>query len=359
MLTDALASEVLRVDLGVFLPLFREVVEGEDCRNRAHWDAGAAIDALNGVDIKHLFRLVFVGVLLGMNAIHRAGVNTSAIFGSNAGLGNYVGHKINVSYGSWRLNRIGNSSRNGACEYTVSSGPRRCILKSAMNDFSQAVEASGFAIVPNVLAEIEIAGLVTAVSNPALSRSRAGIRHALGVPAIASVAQIGNMIGLARAIVGPEATPFRATLFDKSPVSNWLVVWHQDTALPFLERVDKIGWGPWSIKDGVNYAHAPATALEQVVALRVHLDESGLENGPLRVLPATHKRGVLTDNEIERVAEKTQAVDCLVGKGGVLAMRPLIVHASSKSSSERPRKVLHIEYASSRFLDDGLELARV
>ena len=31
--------------------------------------------------------------------------------------------------------------------------------------------------------------------------------------------------------VGP-AQPFRATLFDKSASANWLVVWHQDTALP-------------------------------------------------------------------------------------------------------------------------------
>ena len=151
--------------------------------------------------------------------------------------------------------------------------------------------------------------------------------------------------------------PFRATLFDKSPVSNWLVIWHQDTALPFRERRDKSGWGPWSVKDGVNYAHAPARALERTIALRVHLDDSAVDNGPLRVLPGTHKLGVLTDDEIQMKAEQTPAIDCLVWRGGVLAMRPLIVHASSKSSSELPRRVLHVEYATSRFMDDGMELA--
>ena len=68
--------------------------------------------------------------------------------------------------------------------------------------------------------------------------------------------------------------PFRATLFDKSPKSNWLVVWHQDTALTICERIDAAGWGPWSTKAGVLYAHAPAAALERVVALRVCLDDS-------------------------------------------------------------------------------------
>ena len=77
----------------------------------------------------------------------------------------------------------------------------------------------------------------------------------------------------------------RATLFDKSPDSNWLVVWHQDTALPLVERKDLPGWGPWSTKEGVLYAHAPSQALSQVLALRVHLDDSTSVNGPLRCSP--------------------------------------------------------------------------
>jgi len=71
-------------------------------------------------------------------------------------------------------------------------------------------------------------------------------------------------------------------------------------------------------------------ALEQVLALRVHLDESSDRNGPLRVLPGTHLMGVLTDDAIEQLASQIAALDCVVTAGGVVAMRPLIVHASSK-----------------------------
>ena len=78
-------------------------------------------------------------------------------------------------------------------------------------------------------------------------------------------------MGIARETLGGEAFPFRATLFDKSPIANWLVVWHQDTALPLQERREAPGWGPWSVKDGVIYAHAPESALSQVLALRLHL----------------------------------------------------------------------------------------
>jgi ectoine hydroxylase-related dioxygenase (phytanoyl-CoA dioxygenase family) len=145
-------------------------------------------------------------------------------------------------------------------------------------------------------------------------------------------------------------------LFDKSPTSNWLVVWHQDTALPLRVRSHVPGWGPWSLKAGILYAHAPATALEQIVALRVHLDDSLAENGPLRVLPGTHSQGVLSDAAIEDLVFTTDPYECTVARGGVVSMRPLLVHASSKSLIPSPRRVLHIEYAAAFRLGSQLEL---
>jgi hypothetical protein len=163
-------------------------------------------------------------------------------------------------------------------------------------------------------------------------------------------------MAMAQEILGRAALPFRATLFDKSPTSNWLVVWHQDTALPLCERREVPGWGPWSIKEGVNYAHAPASALEQVLALRLHLDDSIAENGPLRVLPGTHSLGVLSDEALRDLSTQIEAIDCTVPRGGILAMRPLVVHSSSKSQSNVPRRVLHMEYAASLVFDQGLTL---
>ena len=118
------------------------------------------------------------------------------------------------------------------------------------------------------------------------------------------------------------------------------------------------GWGPWSVKEDVICAHAPASALEQVLAIRVHLDDSNEENGSLRILPRSHRAGVLTDDAIHDLASKTTAVDCHVPSGGILLMRPLTVHASSKIKSKNVRRrVLHIEYAANLSLSEGLELA--
>jgi ectoine hydroxylase-related dioxygenase (phytanoyl-CoA dioxygenase family) len=221
----------------------------------------------------------------------------------------------------------------------------------------RAVDEHGFAVVTGVFSASEAIALLVSLADLTQRNHRAGVRHLLHHPAIKTIAHDRRVLGMVRAILGGTALPFRATLFDKSPDSNWLIAWHQDTALPLRERRDTPGWGPWSVKEGVTYAHAPAQALEQVLALRIHLDGSTQENGPLRVLPGTHQMGVLTDDQVAYQAKERSSVECLVAKGGVLVMRPLIVHASSKSTSDTPRRVLHIEYAARPNIDGMLTLA--
>jgi ectoine hydroxylase-related dioxygenase (phytanoyl-CoA dioxygenase family) len=105
----------------------------------------------------------------------------------------------------------------------------------------------------------------------------------------------------------------------------------------------------------VNYAHAPGWALARVIALRVHLDASTADNGPLRVIPNSHVDGVLSDEAVlKRVsASEVGAVECPTPRGGVVMMRPLTIHSSSKVLNSDPRRVLHIEYADSRTLVRG------
>ncbi len=210
------------------------------------------------------------------------------------------------------------------------------------------IEATGFS-------NQECDACIAALSNA--RRSRAGARHLMKNPAVAQLAADPRLLVMVQAILGEMAVAFRATLFEKTSKANWLVAWHQDTALPMESAFDAPGWGPWSQKEGVLYAHAPAWALSRVVALRVHLDASTSENGPLRVVPSSHKAGVLSDENVLDYVRTHRHVECTVPKGGVLAMRPLIIHASSKAHILRPRRVLHIEYADSLVLDEGILLA--
>jgi ectoine hydroxylase-related dioxygenase (phytanoyl-CoA dioxygenase family) len=215
----------------------------------------------------------------------------------------------------------------------------------------------GYSITEGCLTNHECDKIVEALSSDGVLRSRAGARHLMINPVAATLARSARLVELSQEWLGNIAIPFRATLFEKTPTTNWLITWHQDTALPLTRRFEAQGWGPWSRKECVTYAHAPACALSRVVALRVHLDGSNEDNGPLRVMPGSHKSGVLTDAAVLEWVSTHQEVTCLTQRGGVIAMRPLLIHSSSKTRSVEPRRVLHIEYADSLDLGCACELA--
>src|SRR5438270_8739454 len=96
---------------------------------------------------------------------------------------------------------------------------------------------------------------------------------------------------------------------------------------------------------------------KRVVTLRVHLDHCASGNGPLRVIPGSHNKGVLTETQIGAITNTQASAECVVPAGGVLLMKPLIIHASSKSKSKIPRRILHIEYAPEAAIGTGIQLA--
>jgi ectoine hydroxylase-related dioxygenase (phytanoyl-CoA dioxygenase family) len=190
-------------------------------------------------------------------------------------------------------------------------------------------------------------------------RSRAGARHLMTHPMIAEVAECPTFIDIAASWLGGNAVPFRATLFDKSAQQNWLIPWHQDTALPLVRKTVQEGWGSWSEKEGVIYAHAPTWALRRIVALRLQLDDSNSDNGPLRVIPGSHEQGVLADPDVQQYASNHSSVDCLTDRGGLIIMRPLLIHSSPKAATLARRRVLHIEYCDTLDFGNDVRLAVV
>jgi ectoine hydroxylase-related dioxygenase (phytanoyl-CoA dioxygenase family) len=194
----------------------------------------------------------------------------------------------------------------------------------------------GYEIERAVLSHKECDALIAALSEA--RRSRAGVRHLMRNPAVAEVAADPRLLAVAKAALGVEAIPYRATLFEKAGKANWLVPWHRDTALPLEASFDAPGWGPWSEKEGILYAHAPAWALSKVIALRVHLDASTTKNGPLRVVPGSHHARIEIGQASWPVGGDTE---CVVPKGGVLAMRPLIIHAFQSSKLKPAPRASH------------------
>jgi len=145
-------------------------------------------------------------------------------------------------------------------------------------------------------------------------------------------------------LLGREAFAVKVLWFDKTPDSNWGVGWHQDQVIAVRRRVETPGFGPWSTKNGTPHVRPPAAVLERMLTLRLSLDPCGPDNGPLRVVPGSHLDGLLAE---EVVRDRVVApVDCCLEAGDAIAMRPLLLHASSKAAKPSRRRVLHVEFAS-------------
>lgn len=148
-------------------------------------------------------------------------------------------------------------------------------------------------------------------------------------------------------LVPPSMVAVQCTLFEKSADKNWLVGLHQDISIPVRERIEHPELNGWSKKDDGWFVQPPVAVLEQLVAVRLHLDECGIEDGPLRVVPGSHTNGKLSNESALVMRDQMGELVCTVPLGGVLIMRPLLLHASSKSSGEGRRRVLHFVFGPS------------
>jgi ectoine hydroxylase-related dioxygenase (phytanoyl-CoA dioxygenase family) len=210
------------------------------------------------------------------------------------------------------------------------------------------IDSEGFAIAERVFLPEEITRL-----REALCRFRGSpqdctcLRHVLHHPALREIASDPRLLALAEEILEARSSPITATLYQKTSSRSWVAPWHQDTVLPPPERSRHGGWGGRP-DDRARAPRSPEKTLGGVLALRLHLEDSTEDNGPLRVLPSTHLHGILDDVTIHRLAGSLSPVRCVVPAGGVVVMRPLLVHASSRVRGAMPRHVLHIEYTRAR-----------
>ncbi len=179
------------------------------------------------------------------------------------------------------------------------------------------------------------------------------------VPRVFSLARSSEILSLAQNILGTRAFPVRGLFFDKTLETNWNLPWHQDLTIAVLSRREAPGFGPWTRKAGIPHAHAPADLLARMVTIRLQLDDSGPGDGPLRVLPESHREGRLSGPALAEWAGRAGAiaVDCNVNAGGAVLMRPLLLHSSATRVSAGHRRVIHLEYAAED-LPGGLEWYR-
>lgn len=239
------------------------------------------------------------------------------------------------------------------------------IKSNFLKDFTE----QGFATVPDLANDTEIEALLAALEEAqeetqgethretGARRNQSGVyamRNLLEIKAVHDWAKSEKVHCVLAPILGDTFFPVRGILFDKTPGANWKVGWHQDLSIAVQQRIEVAGFGPWSEKAGLLHVQPPCTVLEQMLTIRLHLDECGEANGPLRVVPGSHHDGKLATDAIIEKRHSNGQVICTCPSGGALLMRPLLLHASSPATSPAHRRVVHIEFAAHE-LPGGLQ----
>lgn len=198
-------------------------------------------------------------------------------------------------------------------------------------------QEDGFTILPDVISPAGCDELIAAIADR--DQDRAGSRGLLGNKTVYRTAGVLRLQLLGLGLLGEQHRPVQCSLFAKGEGVSWSVTPHQDLSVPVANRVDVPEWGGWSRKEDVWFAQPPAAFLEHLVAVRLQLDANASETGPLEVVPGSHAMGRLASGAVSKYAERR--IRCVVPRGGVLVMRPLLIHSSAKPLSSSPRRVLH------------------
>lgn len=179
------------------------------------------------------------------------------------------------------------------------------------------------------------------------------------VPGLEPLLSVKGSVGqVAAGALGSDSFPVRAILFDKTPGLNWSLAWHQDRTIVVKKRHDVAGFGPWTIKQGLQHVAPPITVLESMVTIRVHLDPVSPDNAPLKIAPGSHRFGRIEESRISEVVNKCGTATCLADRGDVWLYSTPILHSSEAARVPARRRVLQIDYAACK-LPGGLEWAGI
>lgn len=222
----------------------------------------------------------------------------------------------------------------------------------------EKISSDGFAIIDTVFTDEEIDGLLQAISKVDTSRQTVrktsdlfAIRQFLKeVPQATELIFNETLNTLIAEIFGDEFFIVKSIYFDKPESSNWFVAYHQDLTISVDKKLNIEGFGPWTTKQNQYAVQPPLDILQDNFTIRIHLDNTNEDNGALKVIPTSHLKGIYRPETIDWTVETENT--CSVDKGGVMFMKPLLLHSSSRTTNNNKRRVIHIEFSRSQLPDN-------
>jgi len=214
------------------------------------------------------------------------------------------------------------------------------------------IKKDGFTVIENVFSKNEVQQLVTLIENEDHSKDTFrrssdlfAIRQVIKeVPALYAIIFNDNLKDIIFKLFGTDYFIVKSIYFDKPETSNWYVSYHQDLTISVCEKIDSEGFSNWTVKHNQYAVQPPLEILENIVTIRIHLDDTDAENGALNIIPGSHNKGIYRPETIDWTME--QEKNCPVPEGGIMIMKPLLLHSSKRTSNNKRRRVIHIEFSS-------------
>ena len=203
----------------------------------------------------------------------------------------------------------------------------------------------GFLMRPNYLNQHQLEEAQALCALLPSRPKRAGLTRLIDrAPGLAPWMERSGLYRVAQEVLGETARLRRSIFFDKTPEANWKAPWHQDFSIAVKARVETEGFSDWTIKEGVPHVLPPREFLDCSLTLRVHLDPCPEDNGALRVLPGSHNQGPYSTQALYQITRSAESFVCGFPAGGLLLMRPLLLHSSASAAQPTRRRVLHLEF---------------
>lgn len=232
--------------------------------------------------------------------------------------------------------------------------------KTELQQHKECVLEKGFTTINNIFSEEEVKKISEVIENTDTSNSNFrksddlfAVRQFLKeIPEVKNLVFNDAIKTVISEIFGDRYVTVKSIYFDKPETSNWYVAYHQDLTISVDKKLELHGFGPWTTKKNQFAVQPPPAILENIYTIRIHLDDTDENNGALKVIPRSHAKGIYRPETIDWSTETEEI--CNVEKGGIMIMKPLILHGSNRTTDGRRRRVIHIEFSDME-LPEGLK----
>jgi ectoine hydroxylase-related dioxygenase (phytanoyl-CoA dioxygenase family) len=233
------------------------------------------------------------------------------------------------------------------------------VLMNSVKAHKNNIENNGFTVIEAIYTPEEITAILTEINKANTDKSTFrktddlfAIRQFLKeVRAVSSIVFNDKLKVIITDLFGHDYFAVKSIYFDKPEKSNWFVAWHQDLTISVDNKIDLPHYGPWTVKQYQFAVQPPLNILQNNFTIRVHLDDADEGNGALKVIPGSHLKKIYRPETIDWAIDAEQT--CSVKAGGIMIMRPLLMHASNRTTNNKPRKVIHLEFSNAE-LPEGI-----